>query len=410
MSLKAPSTLRSSLGCTRFAAVILPVLLLAQTPHPQEGRRLLVICIAGLDARFLSQPAWRLKIPNIRKMMRDGAVAAGVMGVAPSDTAASDVAMMTGVPPFEEAEPLWQAAATEGLKAATVYWPTKGGGHAAFDFPSGPDAAAGRDVQFESVAGRSSPAGVIDSIEKAHPGFEKDLWDDASSARAAVWLLENRKADLVVVRLAEVESSQRETSALSIYAREALENEDDLVGQMIAAAGPGAVVALVSGHGFENENYLVRPRVLLKQSGGEANVEVKYGLMGTEEPATAARLRRLMKDGRRHGIAREVPMDEVKSKAPSLGAWVAAFDTPANFVAVAGDSGPALGPGTHHGVSGLWPDRPGYRSVLVIAGAGIHAKKLGEIDLLRIAPTLADAIGVKLPQARKSSLWPSISR
>jgi len=62
------------------------------------------------------------------------------------------------------------------------------------------------------------------------------------------------------------------------------------------------------------------------------------------------------------------------------------------------------------GVSGLWPTRPGYRSVFVIAGEGIPARKIGEIDLLQIAPTLADAIGVELPPARGKSLWPSISR
>jgi hypothetical protein len=35
---------------------------------------------------------------------------------------------------------------------------------------------------------------------------------------------------------------------------------------------------------------------------------------------------------------------------------------------------------------------------------------MGEIDLLQIGPILADALGVKLPQARQRSLWPSIFR
>ncbi len=345
--------------------------------------------------------------------MRDGAVAAGVIGVAPSDTAPSETALMTGLPPSEqppsEQAPLWRIAAKNGISTAAVYWPDSNGADLAFNFPVGHIPASGHDVQFQSVAAQSMPAGIVDTIEAAHAGFEKQLWDDTSSARAASWLLQNRKADLVLVSFTDVDSLERETGALSIYARDALESDDDLIGQMLAASAPGTIVALVSGHGFENENYVVRPRVLLKRAGVAGSVEVRDGLIGTEDPAVAAKLRQLMKDRRRHGIAREVPMSEVRAKAPSLAQWVAAFDTPANYVAVDDNSGPALGPGTHLGVSGLWPGRPGYRSVFVIAGAGIHARKLGEIDLLQIAPTLADAIGIKLAAASKASLWPAIS-
>ncbi len=342
-------------------------------------------------------------------MMRDGASAAGVVGVAPSDTAPSEISLVTGVSPGQEGPTLWEAAAQEGLKTAAVYWPSSGHSGVAFDFPASSDTAKTRDIPFESVARGSRPAGIVDSIESAHPGFEKELWDDTSSAGAAAWLLANRKADLVFVSFNDVDALQRETTAIGLYAREALENDDDLIGQMLAAAPAGTVVALVSAHGFENENYLVRPRILLGKPGAETSVEVRDGLIGTEDSAVAARLRQLMKDGRRHGLAREVPLAEVRAKAPLLGNWVAAFDTPPGYVASGDNHGPALGPGTHHGVSGLWPTRPGYRSVLVIAGPGIRARKLGEIDLLQIAPTLAEAIGVKL-NGRKPSLWALISR
>jgi hypothetical protein len=169
----------------------------------------------------------------------------------------------------------------------------------------------------------------------------------------------------------------------------------------------------VSDHGFENENYIVRPRILLKQGSTKADtsrVEVKDGLVGTADPTVAARLRQLTNDGHRHGLAREVPMSEVKAKDPSLAHWIAAFDTASNSVAVMEDRGPALGPGSHHGVSGYWPTHPGYRSIFVIAGSGIRAQKMAEIDLLQIAPTLAGALGIRLPQARKASLWPTISQ
>ncbi len=423
--------LRSKLLRSRFLALLLPALLLPALLAPQyrpkpASRKLLVICISGLDERFLGEPPSRVKIPNIRKLLRQAAIAGGVVGVAPSNTPASQTSLVTGLRPSDDgvlsddesssalkATPLWRAATKGGLRAATVFWPATAGAEVAFDFPATAPTSGAQDVSFDSVARLSTPPGTIDRIEKESPGFEKQIWDDASAARAATYLLETGAPDLLLVQLTDVDDEQRQTGAISIYARDALENDDDLVGQMLAKAPQGMVVALVSGHGFENENYLVRPRVLLsqgRQSSVPIPVEVKYGLIGTPDAAIAARLRRLMTDGHRHGIAREVPMAEVEEKAPGLRNWVAAFDTPPNYVAIQDSAGPALGPGSHLGVGGLWPSRPGYRSVFAIAGEGIRPRKLGEIDLLQIAPTLADVIGVKLPRANRPSLWPLIAQ
>jgi predicted AlkP superfamily pyrophosphatase or phosphodiesterase len=360
-----------------------------------------VISVAGLDARFLTEPASRVKIPNIRKLMRQGTASSGVIGVAPSDTWSSGISLVTGVPPGEEGSPVWQAASKAGLRTAAVYWPAATGAEIGFDFAATRESQRGHDVPFGDVAQKASPPGIVDRIEQASPGFQKQLWDDTSAARAAVYLLRAEKPDLLLVQLTDVESEQRETTALGVYARDALENDDELIGQILAAMPPGTIVALVSGHGIENENYIVRPRVLLR-----APVEVEDGLIGTPDRSVADRLRKLMNDGHRHGLAREVPMAEVRAKAPSLARWVAAFDTPPNYVASPEDSGPALGPGTHLGVGGLWPTRPGYRSVFLISGEGVPARRLGEIDLLQIAPTLADVIGVELPQAKRKSLLP----
>jgi predicted AlkP superfamily pyrophosphatase or phosphodiesterase len=360
-----------------------------------------VISVAGLDARFLTDTPARVKIPNIRKLMRQGTAASGVIGVVPSDTWSSGISLATGVAPGEEGPPIWQAASKIGLKTAAVYWPGTTGAETGFDFPAAREPKQKTDIPFDSVAQKASPAGIVDRIEAASPGFQKELWNDTSAARAAEYLLRVEKPDLLLVELTDIDSEQRETGALSIYARDALANDDDLIGQILAAAPAGTVVALVSGHGFENENYIVRPRVLVK-----GPVEVEDGLIGTPDRAVAQRLRMLMNDGHRHGLARELPMAEVREKAPAISKWVAAFDTPPNYVASAEDHGPALGPGTHRGITGLWPTRPGYRSVFVIAGEGVPARKLGEIDLLQIAPTLAGVIGVELPQAKRKSLWP----
>jgi hypothetical protein len=390
-----------------IVSLLVAVMLTGQPVRKAAPRRLIVISIAGLDERFLTEPALRVKIPNIRKMIRQGAASSGVIGVAPSETWASQIALVTGVRPsdIEKNDAIWAAADKDGLKVASVYWAGSAGAEMAFDLPAIREPRKGQNIPFTEVAEKASPEGLADRIDRVSPGFEKELWDDDSAARAAIYLLKNEKPDLLLVNFSEVDAEQRETGALSVYARDMLETDDELIGQITAASPPDTVFALVSGNGFENENYIVRPRVLVK-----GKVDVEDGLIGTADPNVAQRLRTLMADGHRHGLAREVPLTEVKAKAPALGQWVAAFDTPQNYFASPEEKGPALGPGSHMGVNGLWPTRPGYRSVFVISGEGIAPRKLGEIDLLQVAPTLADAIGVKLPAAKAKSLWAAISR
>jgi len=409
----------------RYLLVLLPAFLVAFTSLQAQSARtparhkLLVISIAGLDERLLADSA-RVKIPNIRRLIRTGASSAGVVGVAPSETWPSAYSLVTGVPPSEtrSAPTLWQAAAQTGLRTATVYWPYTAGAGIAFDFPAGAEPRRVRDVPFDDIGRHAVPSGIVDAVEKASPGFQKQLWDDGSAASAAIYLLQNEKPDLALVQFTDLEAEQRETTVTGVYARDTLENDDDLIGRILAAAPTGTVVVIVSGHGFENEDYVVRPRVLLKQTKQPAAtvpVEVEAGLIGTPDANVAGRIRRLMKDGHRHGIAREVPMAQIKARGafamwPDMAHWAAAFDTPANYFASPGDNGPALGPGTHHAFGGLWPERPGYRSVFVVAGGGVPARKLGEIDLLQIAPTFAEIIGATLPEAKKASLWSTLSR
>jgi predicted AlkP superfamily pyrophosphatase or phosphodiesterase len=400
--------------------IALPALLAGQIHH-----KLVVISIDGLDARFLNDPALRVKAPNLRKLMREGA-SATVVGVAPSETWPAHASLVTGVSPWQhgvmvndqpasalKTPALWDVAAAKGLKVATVYWPGTLGSKVALNLPELQETHRGNAISFDAIAQKSSPAGITSLIEKKYPSFAKEIWTDSSAAQAAGYLLTSDMPDLLLVHFSEVDAEEHETGALSIYSRETLENDDDLVGQLLTSVPKGTVVAVVSDHGFENNNRAVRPRVMLKQAGVNGRVEVQDGLIGTPDPAVAALLRKLLqdrgKDGRKWGLSREVPMSEVRAKAPTLSKWVAAFDTLPDFVANEEDHGPAVGPGTHTGAHKMWPNRPGYRSVFIIAGDGIRPIKLGEIDMLQIAPTLAEILGVKLPAAKAASLWKQIS-
>jgi predicted AlkP superfamily pyrophosphatase or phosphodiesterase len=242
--------------------------------------------------------------------------------------------------------------------------------------------------------------GLVDRIASVYPRFAKSLWNDESSILALEYLLKYEKPDLSLVHLADLDSEERETGAMSLYSRETLENDDELLGQMLALLPPHAFVAIVSGNGYETEEHLIRPRVMAHSTA----IDVKYGLIGTSDPAAAVTMRKLLSQ-KNNGLAREVPMTEVKRYAPDLSGWVAAFGTMPGYVATESTQGPAVGPGSHKGVHGLWPLRPGYRSVFVISGDHVRTVRLGEISSLEIAPTLASVLGVPLPDAKQPSLW-----
>ncbi|MDE3198033.1 MAG: alkaline phosphatase family protein [Acidobacteriota bacterium] len=414
-----------------LAALALPALLAFQKPAAQQPRRkLLVISMDGLDARFLSEPQLHVKAPNIRALMKSGA-SATVVGVVPSDTWPAHAAMVTGVSPWQNgitaadlpASPgdrffaasdirtttLWDAASKAGLTVATVFWPSTLGAKVAFDFPAYWVSRQGNEAPFPPIAAHSTPAGITDKVAQMFPAFDKQLWDDSSSADAALYLLSAGQPDLMLVHMGDIESEQSDTTALSIYAREIVENDDDLIGQILKKIGPGTIVAIVSDHGFENANRIVRPKVLLRQAGVKGNVEVADGLIGTNDPAVAEALRKLATDSRKSGIAREIKMTEVRARAPMLGRWVAAFDTLPDYVASDEDHGSGVGAGPHSGVRALWPTRPNYRSILILNGPGVKTVKLGEVDMLQLAPTFAEIIGVRLPAAKSQSLWRTVT-
>jgi predicted AlkP superfamily pyrophosphatase or phosphodiesterase len=136
-------------------AVALAVCLLAALPIPgartaEPPARVVMVSIDGLmPAYYLKAAEMGLKVPNLRRLMEDGAYARGVVGVVPSVTYPSHTTLITGVPPrihgiaantvfdpegrsggawewFASAirvPTLVSAARARSLRTATVSWP-----------------------------------------------------------------------------------------------------------------------------------------------------------------------------------------------------------------------------------------------------------------------------------------------
>lgn len=376
-----------------------------------QPRKLLVISIDGLDTRYLKSAD---RLPTLRRLMAEGVAADGVAGIVPTVTWPSHTTIITGVPAeehgiltndqpgkpgqrwwftsFLKGRTLWHAAREKGLKTAAVYWPVTVGAAIDYNFPEFWITRTEHEIAFAPIAEKATP-GLVDKVEKAYPGFRKAHWDDDSGMQATRYLLEFEKPDLTLVHIADLDSESHEKGAFSAAAWKVLEKQDRLIGWALEKLPAQTVVAIVSDHGFENVDKVVRPKVI-----AGAGAEVSNGLVGAKDRATADKLRA--------HFTRPVDIAEVHRMAPGLRHWTAAWDTAPGEVASADTKGAATSEGNHQGTHGLWPTRANYRASFILWGPGVGRERLGGISMLALAPTFADILGVSLPAARMKPLWP----
>ena len=398
-----------------------PILALLLVFPALAQQRLLVISIDGLDYRYLRDAdELGLKTPTLRKLVREGAVADGVVGIVPTVTWPSHTTIITGLPAglhgiptndqpgqpnqrwwftkFLKARTLWQAAREKGLKVATLYWPVTVGTDVNFNLPEFWVERHGHSAELAPIEKHSTP-GLTERITRAYPSFPVSMLSDRAILIATRYLLETEKPELMLVHIADLDGEQHETGAFSRHAKAVLEYQDELLGWTLQALPPNTVVAIVSDHGFETSERVFHPKAVTPDAA------VAEGLAGATTDEAAAKLRALVGKG---VVSREVPMDQVRRMAPQLGSWKAAFETERNITVSAAPSGEAVQSGKGNGVHGLWPTRRDYRASFLLWGPGIKPRRLKEISMLDEGPTFAEILGVSLPAAQGRSLWPQL--
>jgi predicted AlkP superfamily pyrophosphatase or phosphodiesterase len=402
----------------------------------------LLISIDGMRPDYISDAdAHKLKIPNLRRMMAEGAMASGVRGVLPTVTYPSHTTLVTGVAPDRHricsnntfdplrrnfdgwywyasdigVPTLWDEAAKAGLITANVHWPVTVGAGFTFNLPQYWRAGTADDRKlFREI----STPGLIDALERElgpyADGQDESLPGDQKRAQYAVALLRLKRPGFMTVYLTALDTVEHEFGPFSKEANETLEQLDVEVGRLREAAGPEMVVGVVSDHGFaplsRNVNLLVRFREAglieaddaghvksWRATGWQSAVIINPAAPAGTREKVAAVLGAAAKD-LALGIARVLSAEQVKT----LGGCDAAFflDWKPGFNVGGNLSGALVTNSERRGTHGLPPDRPEMKSAFLIAGPGVaRGSKLPEIDMRDIAPTLASILGVKLSQA-----------
>src|SRR5215510_12226746 len=143
----------------------------------------LVISIDGMDQRYLSErDILGLKIPNLKRLIREGQWSAGVIGVVPTVTWPSHTTMITGLDPSEhgilnnrrpaseggnyywsvdllKTTTLLDAAHGAGFKTATITWPVTVNAASDFNLPEYFGKRQGASMDLRTMSTKANPRG-----------------------------------------------------------------------------------------------------------------------------------------------------------------------------------------------------------------------------------------------------------
>src|SRR5271169_4126598 len=281
---RAPAICRPILWMWLAAlALCVPAILAQEKPAPL----LVMISVDGLRPDYVTEAdAHGAKVPNLRRFMKEGAYAEGVVGVVPTVTYPSHTTLVTGVWPakhgiwanttFDPLEKnyqgwywyaedirvptLWDSAAMAGRTTASVQWPVTVGANITWNIPELWRAGTPEDAKLIRAV---STRGLLDEaaaeLGSYRGGIDTSGDGDEVRGKYAVWILEKKRPGLLTLHLTALDHIEHETGVFSAEDIAVLERLDAVIGEVRAAAeraAPGrAYVAVVSDHGFANYDH-----------------------------------------------------------------------------------------------------------------------------------------------------------
>jgi len=458
--------LRLSLSLAAFYGLLSTPAALAQDSPARPA--VILISIDGLKPEYvLDADAHGLKIPALRRFLREGAYSTGVHGVVPTVTYPSHTTLITGVSPARhgiyanttfdplrknfggwywyaediKVPTLWDAAADAGLSTANVHWPVSVAARITWNLPQYWRAGTPDDRKLLRIL---STPGLLDALEKDlgpyADGIDETITGDENRAKFAARLIELKHPAFATLYLTALDHEQHASGPFSAQSNATLERIDAAVAGILASIqrtyGDRAIVCVVSDHGFVATDKALNLAVAFRNAGliefgppaasaaASSGEQIKswkamiWGAGGSfaivlhdkNDAATKSKvaelLARLAADPA-NGIDRIVSESELHTRG---GFPDAAFLVALRPGFVTGDavSGNVVTPSASiRGMHGYWPDQPEMNASFFILGPGIPAAhSLGLIDMRAIAPTLAQILGLRLPSAEVKSLLP----
>jgi predicted AlkP superfamily pyrophosphatase or phosphodiesterase len=444
----------------RLAPLCLLAILLASAARaaddPAHERLVMLISVDGLKPEaILDAQNHGLKVPNLRAFLTDGMYATGVRGVLPTVTYPSHTTLLTGATPAKHGiyanttfdpfdrnqagwywyaedirvQTLWDAAAAAHLVTASVYWPVSVAANINFNLPQVWRTGTADDLKLQRALGTAALEQELSAELGPYPGgMEETVAEDETRARFAIRLLEKKHPGFFTVYLAGLDTEEHHSGPFSPQSNQVLERLDAVIGSLRAAAekaAPGkATICVVSDHGFaavthdvhlyaafldaglfavDKSDKVTSWQAMPWSAGGTAAIM----LADPADEAVRARVKALLDKlaaDPANGIDRIVSRDEIaRNGGFPQAAFLVAFRI--GYEIAYGHSLPLITSPGNQGMHGYWPDRPEMRSSFFMVGPNVpKGRSVGEIDMRRIAPTVARALHVRLENAELDAL------
>lgn len=418
---------------------------------------LVMISVDGMKPEYVTHAEEHgAKVPNLRRLMQEGAYAEGVQGVVPTVTYPSHTTLISGVWPAKhgiyantlfdptdkgkqawywyaedlKVPTLYDAAREAGRTTAAIQWPVTVGAKITWDIPE--IWRAGDENDQKLVRAVSTP-GLLPEAEKEIGqayvgGIVTTMEADEVRAKYAEWILERKRPALLLLHLSALDHTEHETSPFSPEALEVIARQDAAIGRLRATAEKvfrgNVVFAVVSDHGFVKVERQLSLAAAFVQAGLitlDAKEKVKdwkafpwttggsaaIVLKDPKDEAVKAQVRELLKklaSDPANGIDRVLEADDLHARGgfPAASFFVGlqpGWKTGTSFTRPVAESVKLSG--TH----GALNDLPELRSSFFAIGPGVPAgKKFELMDMRDIAPTLAQLVGLRLPSADGKNL------
>ena len=439
----------------KSALLIGSALIASALPSAASAEPVLLISIDGLQPADVMQAEDRgIEVPNLKRFIAEGTYAQTVRGVLPTVTYPSHATLLTGVSPARhgivgnnsfdplqinqggwfwyasdfKVPTLWDIAAKAKLTTANVHWPTSVGANAIkWNIPQ--IWRTGHPDDEKLLKALATP-GLIESLEadlgSYAPGIDESIEGDETRGRFATALITREKPYFTTVYLTALDHEQHEKGPDTDAAHAVLTRIDAVVGKLISAqmlAHPDSVIAIVSDHGFskvDTEVNLYRAFI----DAGLIEIDAKGKITGWEatpwnsggssavilkrpsDPVLLARVAKLLaelKADPRNCISEIATNSQVTQMGGNPDAsFYVGFTVNAYSGGFKGASAPLVSPSGSKGMHGYFPMNSKMRSSFMMMGKGVSKRRnLGEIDMRSIAPMLAKAMGLVLPDAAR---------
>jgi predicted AlkP superfamily pyrophosphatase or phosphodiesterase len=274
----------------------------SSAPKPASDRMVVIVSVDGLAALYLNEG--KAKMPVIRQLATEGAVAKGMIASLPTSTWPNHVTLVTGVSPREHgvlannywdraqnktfdliADPifnkdqivnvptLYDVAHAAGLTTAAINWPATRGATNTLDWTT-------PDVHSNDLYAAYSTHSLLREFKDAGIPYEKlqeycekdhDPERDVMNTQMLIHVLRKHQPNLSFLHLVNTDHVQHGNGPRSPEAYDAVTLADERIKEIrevLEKEFPGrATLIVTSDHGFIAVRQKIQPNVKLRQEG-----------------------------------------------------------------------------------------------------------------------------------------------